>query len=248
MVGRAAGDHRPHLLHQRSPAVFPLLDAVAGERQRLVQHRRLLPLRLGEVDVARAHRKPVRLADGRTDHDIDMEAEVGGHPPDDGQLLRVLLAEDRDMGLDGIEELRDDRRHSAEMSGPHRPLEHRGQLLHMHGCLESRRVHFAHRRSEHVLRSRVRRGHDILRERPGVALEILTRSELEGVDEDRRHHDVGVLPRQADERQVAGVQRPHRRDDRNALPLAAQRVGREVHARDRLYCNRHDVRGREPDG
>ena len=35
-------------------------------------------------------------------------AQLTHHAADDGQLLKVLLAEDRDVRLDDMEELRDD--------------------------------------------------------------------------------------------------------------------------------------------
>ena len=57
------------------------------------QAQRRLAVGRGEVDVAAAHRQPVGLAHRGHRDDVDREVEVAHHPPDEQQLLGVLLAE-----------------------------------------------------------------------------------------------------------------------------------------------------------
>ena len=51
------------------------------------------PFGLGEVGVAAGQGQAVGLADRRAAHDLDGDRQVGGHPPDDGELLEVLVTE-----------------------------------------------------------------------------------------------------------------------------------------------------------
>ena len=67
-------------------------------------------------------------------------AQVGHHAADDGELLKVLLAEHRDVGLDDVEELGDDGRDALEMSGPELPAQDARQLRHLDACRALRPV------------------------------------------------------------------------------------------------------------
>ena len=53
------------------------------------------------------------------------DVEVGDHPADDRELLEILLAEQRDVGPDLVEQLGDHRRDAVEMPGPRRAVERR---------------------------------------------------------------------------------------------------------------------------
>ncbi|MCY1237853.1 hypothetical protein D9M72_505650 [compost metagenome] len=64
---------------------------------------------------------------------------------------------------------------------------------------------------------------DIVLQRARVLVEILVGAELQAVHEDRRHHRVAVLARQAHQRQVAFVQVAHGGNEGGAV-LAAQLV------------------------
>ncbi len=56
------------------------------------------------------------------------QVEIGGQTPYDRQLLEVLLPEHGDIGPDGDEQLRDDRRDAVEMPRPSRAFHGGGQL------------------------------------------------------------------------------------------------------------------------
>ena len=95
----------------------PLRKAVVGIS--FAPHARSLPLRANstaireitlsrpaattrrrvEIGVARGHRQTVRLAQDRAAEDLDGQDQIAHHAADNEQLLIVLLAEDRDVGL-----------------------------------------------------------------------------------------------------------------------------------------------------
>ena len=80
-----------------------LVDELRGE-EGPEEGGRGLPLFRGEVGVAGGHREAVALAHRRGDEDLHREAEVGDEAHHDGALLRVLLAEDGNVGEDEAEE------------------------------------------------------------------------------------------------------------------------------------------------
>ena len=50
-------------------------------------------------------------------HHCNRNVQIRNHPPDDRQLLRILLAKVGPVGFHDVEQLEHDRRHAAEMSG-----------------------------------------------------------------------------------------------------------------------------------
>ena len=73
--------------------------------------------------------------------DVDAEVEIEGHPPDDRQLLGVLLAEHGDVRPHRGEQLGDDGGHAAEMARSVRALEPIGERAGLDMGLETGRVH-----------------------------------------------------------------------------------------------------------
>jgi hypothetical protein len=68
-------------------------------------------------------------------------------------------------------------------------------------------------------------GGEVVVDRPRVQVEVGAHVELQRVDEDRDHHDVGVLARFVDQREVSCVQRSQGRYEGNAMPGRPLRVG-----------------------
>ena len=56
-------------------------------------------------------------------HDVDRDVEVADHPTDQGELLGVFLAEERDVRSGEGEQLGDDGEHPTEVAGPARAFE-----------------------------------------------------------------------------------------------------------------------------
>ena len=70
-----------------------------------------------EADVAGGQREPVGLAHRGHDLEAHRDVEVAHHPPEDGDLLGVLLAEVGDVGRDDVEQLADDGADAVEVPG-----------------------------------------------------------------------------------------------------------------------------------
>ena len=89
------------------------------------------PLIARETCVAGREREPVGVANRRERHEIELEVQVGDHPSQHRDLLRVLLAEVHDVGADDREELEADGRDPAEVAVPVLALEDRTELGHV---------------------------------------------------------------------------------------------------------------------
>src|SRR6185436_19556897 len=76
------------------------------------------PVVLRQAGVARRQRQAVGVSHYRYDVDLQVKIQITDDLLDHGDLLRVLLPEERDMGLDGREELHADRRDAAEVPWP----------------------------------------------------------------------------------------------------------------------------------
>ena len=120
----------------------------AGE-QRAVEVRRDGALLRREVDVARAHGEAVRLAQRGHAGDLDRQVEVAHEAADDGELLRVLLAEEQHVRLHHAEQLGDDDGDAVEVARARGALEALGERaadVDVGG--EALRVHLVGRRRE----------------------------------------------------------------------------------------------------
>src|SRR5262249_52067329 len=74
-------------------------------QQRTGERERDLALVGREIPVAAGDREPVRFADRGHGDDPYRYIEIGHHRPDQGQLLVILLAEEREIGPGQMEEL-----------------------------------------------------------------------------------------------------------------------------------------------
>ena len=80
-----------------------------------MQRERALAVVRPEARVARGEGEAVGLAHGRDGRDPDRQVEVAHHAADHDDLLRVLLAEVRDVGRDDVEQLADDGADAVEV-------------------------------------------------------------------------------------------------------------------------------------
>ena len=90
--------------------------------QRAMERRRLRALMRVEIGVAARERQAVCLAHGFDDLDARGNIQIPHDAPQDGRLLRVLLADVEHVGGDDLQELHDDRRDAIEMARPNRAL------------------------------------------------------------------------------------------------------------------------------
>ena len=169
-----------------------------------------------QIDVARGHREAVALAHGAGSDHLDAKVEIPRHPGDDPQLLKILLAEHREVRTDLREQLADHRRDAAEKMRPETILQ---------ACRGGSFRHDAGREAfgVHDLDVRIPDEVDIFRGELGdiglpgarIGAEILRGRKLGGIDEDRDHHFFGSPLRQSHQRHMAVMERSHGRDQRD---------------------------------
>ena len=119
-----------------------------------------------------------------------MEVQVGHHSPNDGELLRIFLPEDRDIRLDQIEQLEHHRQHALEEPWPEGSLEHLAHRARAYRDHLLGRVHLLMSRGEDHVDALFRTDGEVVGQRSRIAVEVLARPELERVDEDRDHERI----------------------------------------------------------
>src|SRR5690606_1912286 len=162
-------------------------------------------------------------------------AELLRHPPEDRQLLGVLLPEHREVRAAGQEELGHDRRDPLEVAGPKGPAEAPVEVADPYGRegREPERVQRFHAgREDDVHAALGRQRSEAGVGRAGVARVVLARREVRRGDEGRDGDVVGPPLRRADEREVALVERPHRRYQRETTARSPRPVGAGLHGID----------------
>src|SRR5438270_8307210 len=166
--------------------------------------------------IARPAGHAVRFAHRRRADDFDWKIQVAHHPPNDGELLKILLTENRGIWRKQMEQLRHDRADAAEMSRARPPAERvrERSLLDRDGKIGS--VHFLGARSKQDIDAGLPAKLIIIRFRPRIFFVIAARRELERVHENA-DGDLPVfstrLARGPNQLPMAAMQRPHRRDE-----------------------------------
>src|SRR6185312_16338850 len=128
-------------------------------------------------------------------------------------LLRVLLAEVGAPRTDEVEELQADSRDAPEVTGPVLALEHRAEPLDVDPGLEARRVDLLRGRDEEYVDAGLLRELGVACLVSRVAREVLPLGELGRVDEQACDDELVFFARGPEEREVAFVERTHRRDE-----------------------------------
>ncbi len=181
-----------------------------GQRRR--DHQRRLSLLGGEVRVAGGQRQAVGFPHGRDALDPGVQVQLPHHPPDQDELLIVLLTEERQVRPHDVEQLQHHREHAVEVPVPGDTLQLLAQRSGVDGDLRVGAVHRLDRGGEDQLDPGFPARPQVRLEGPWVAVEVLVGRELQRVYEDRHDGDaVDVLPSPADQLQVAAVQRAHSR-------------------------------------
>ena len=147
--------------------------------------------------------------------------QVADHPPDHGELLEILLAEQGDIRPDGQQKLRDDGRDALEVPGPSLPLPAIRHAAHAHGRGEPLRVNISEPRKPHQIASGSLKQAQILGFPPRVTVQVFARAELHRIDENARRDLVRTVLRLCDQRHVASVKRAHSGCERE-LPAPPQ--------------------------
>src|SRR4029453_11520741 len=188
-----------------------------------MQKRGGLALSGREVGTAGGQREAVLLPHDLPAEDLDRDVEVAHEVLDDEELLVVLLAEDRHVGGALQQELGDHRCDAVEMVGPVCSAEVLGQIADAYFAAEASGIHLRRIGREHEVRS----GSAELLDVPGlvawIGVEVLARTELDRVHEDRDHDAICLALGERYQREMPGVKRAHGGYERNALAGLAPR-------------------------
>ena len=167
-------------------------DRAAPRGQRARERGGALALAVAKARVAARQREAVGLADGLADLDPHGDVEVADEPPDHGDLLGVLLTEERDVGLGHVEELGHDGRDAGEVLLAARLALQRGaDAGDADARGEARRIDLGGRGREQQVGAGLGREPGVARLVARVGAEVLGVVELRRVDEQRHDDDVG---------------------------------------------------------
>ena len=148
--------------------------------------------------------------------------EIVDHLLDHRHLLRVLLAENGDVGPHNVEQLGDNGGDPPEMGRPRDTAEGlRDQFLGDIGRI-ALGIHLVDRRREDDVGARLLTQVEVARQVARIVRIVLARAELRGIDEDRHDHRVGSFLGEPDEAEVPLMQRAHRRHESDQPVLGPQ--------------------------
>src|SRR5262249_13706694 len=128
-------------------------------------------------------------------------------------------AEVGDLRTDHVEQLQHDRADTTEVPGSRGSFQHILESLDLHPGREALRINRLPNRGEDQVDALGPADFEIALKRPWVAREVLARTELRRVDEERQHDEARLTASGPDQADVPLVQRSHRRYEANAQPL-----------------------------
>jgi len=190
--------------------------------ERVGKRDRAAALVFGQVGIARRQREAVLVADDRNGDDLCSEVEVDRQPPDHRELLEILFPKNRDLGPDRVEKLGDDGRDAVEMTGPGLAFPALAEACDRDARGKTGGVHLLGRRHPQKVAAGGVERPCILFLLPRIALEVLALSELQRVDEQAGDNPVRLPARLFDQREMAAMERAHRRHQRHPVPAGAQ--------------------------
>jgi hypothetical protein len=97
-----------------------------------------------QIGVARTHRQSIGFAHDRTNHNLHRQIQIAHHAPDDCDLRRVFLPEERRVRFDGMKQLCHNGCDSAKVSRPRAAVQLLTQAFHRYPGHCAPRIHFFH--------------------------------------------------------------------------------------------------------
>ena len=135
--------------------------------------------------------------------------QIGNHAANDGNLGRILLAEESFIGFGGDEQLGDDRSDAAKMAGAGDAVKTVSEVFDFDKCGAAGRVHFFDGWGKDDAGTVSLSEGAVSIQGAWVAGEVLAGTELGGVDENADGDVAAGCARGTDERSVAGMERTH---------------------------------------
>ena len=111
-----------------------------------------------------------------------------------------------------MKQLRHHRRHAAKMPGPRHSIQPVAHAFNFNKRARPNWIHLLRARRKHQIHALSLQQRAIRIPRPRILREVLIRSKLCGIHKDRHHHRIALLSRRANQRHMARMQRPHRRN------------------------------------
>src|SRR5262249_55021642 len=176
-----------------------------------------------QVAVPARDGQAVRVTDDGNRVDREREIQISHHPPNDGQLLSILLPQDRDIWLDQIEQLKHHCEHTVEEPRPEDTFEDVAQLAGAHRDHLLDRIDLLMGGGEDDVYPLLCTDGDVVGQGPRIAVKVRTEAELQRVDKYGYHERSvapGNLPRPPEQRAMPAMQGAHGRNEDDWGPQA----------------------------
>ncbi len=155
--------------------------------------------------------------------DLHRQIELSGHAPDHHQLLVVLGTKDGDVRLHHIEQLGDDGGDAAEVSRSAGTAQdvRQNRDLDEGLAVAAVRIHFGFSRRKQTVIAGLGKHLGVALRCARIGVQILSGTELQGIDKDTGNDPIRPFQGITHQRQMAGVQVAHGRDQPYSQPGAA---------------------------
>ncbi len=158
--------------------------------------------------------------------------QIRHHTADNGQLLKILVAEQGQIRLHDVEQLGHYRGYAVEVAGAACPAKRQRQVTDPDGSLKPGRIHLCCRRGEDNIHTALSGNGAVPFQVAGVALKVLGGTELDRVDKDGEYQDVAALSPFAQQRGMSFVQKAHGGNKGDAFAFEPEFQGSLLHFED----------------
>src|SRR5215471_20450101 len=165
-----------------------------------------------EILVTGTHGQTVAFSNRGHADDSDRKIQILHHSSNNGELLHILFAEKRIIRSHNIKQLHHHCGDSAKMAGPKFAAKVLADTRNIDECELRCSIHFVIRGSKDEVHSVLPADLEIVTQRPRITRVVLTRTELQRVNEDADNQRITFRAGRFDQLLVAGVQDAHSGD------------------------------------
>ena len=138
--------------------------------------------------------------------------------------MRVLLAKQRNIGADALDDLGDDKRHASQVRGPGLAFQNARDWPRINGHGGFVRIHVIGRRGVHHVHIKVTELGEVGVKCARVGVKVFTGCKLRRINKNRHDHVICQFLAAPNERQVSFVQGAHRHDQCARARHVCQRI------------------------